>query len=67
MSNRQRKQQHARDVRSLAHEENRAAEHDRHRGERSGSALVGHVDYADLAERVVQGVTVTRDHKRDKR
>jgi hypothetical protein len=33
-------------------------------GERTGSALGGKLDYADLAERVVQGVSVTLEEKK---
>jgi len=32
-----------------------------HRGEPKVSAITGHVDYLELAERVVQGVTVEHD------
>ena len=34
-------------------------------GDRTGSALSGKLDYADLAERVIQGVSVTLEEKKN--
>jgi len=42
-----------------------ASENSRLHGDRTGSALGGRLDYADLAERVVQGITVTQEEKKD--